>query len=76
VADGGRFFDTNVILCLASEDAAKTGHAEELLAEGGTISAQMFHGRHAARSHDRRRAHDARSFSLMTQLFGLPPMKQ
>jgi predicted nucleic acid-binding protein len=36
------FFDTNVILNLASEDAAKAGRAEELLAEGGVISIQVL----------------------------------
>ena len=36
------FFDTNVILYLASEDAAKASHAEELLAAGGVISIQVL----------------------------------
>lgn len=36
------FFDTNVILYLASEDAAKAGRAEDLLADGGTVSVQVL----------------------------------
>jgi predicted nucleic acid-binding protein len=36
------FFDTNVVLCLLSADAAKADRAEELLALGGTISVQVL----------------------------------
>lgn len=36
------FFDTNVVLCLLSADAAKADQAEELLALGGTISVQVL----------------------------------
>jgi predicted nucleic acid-binding protein len=36
------FFDTNVLVYLASSDAAKTERAESLLAEGGAISVQVF----------------------------------
>jgi predicted nucleic acid-binding protein len=36
------FFDTNVLLYLLSEDAAKADRAEELLAEGGTVSVQVL----------------------------------
>lgn len=36
------FFDTNIILYLASEDAAKANRAEELLAGGGLISVQVL----------------------------------
>ncbi len=36
------FFDTNIILYLASEDAAKANQAEELLAEGGLVSVQVL----------------------------------
>ncbi|WP_295393141.1 PIN domain-containing protein [uncultured Thiodictyon sp.] len=35
------FFDTNVILYLLSEDAAKANRAEALLASGGSISVQV-----------------------------------
>lgn len=38
----GRFFDTNVLLYLASDDAAKADRAEALIAEGGTISVQVL----------------------------------
>lgn len=36
------FFDTNVALYLLSGDAAKADRAEDLLAEGGTISVQVL----------------------------------
>ena len=39
---GDDFFDTNVVLCLLSADAAKADRAEELIALGGTISIQVL----------------------------------
>lgn len=36
------FFDTNVLLYLLSEDAAKAGRAEVLIAGGGRISVQVL----------------------------------
>jgi predicted nucleic acid-binding protein len=36
------FFDTNVLLYLLSEDAAKADRAEALLADGGVISVQVL----------------------------------
>lgn len=36
------FFDSNVLLYLASDDGAKANRAEVLLAEGGTISVQVL----------------------------------
>ena len=36
------FFDTNVLLYLLSEDAAKADRVEELLTSGGTISVQVL----------------------------------
>ncbi len=36
------FFDTNVVLYLLSEDAAKADRAEELLAAGGRVSVQVL----------------------------------
>lgn len=36
------FFDTNLLLYLLSDDAAKADRAEELLASGGVISAQVL----------------------------------
>jgi predicted nucleic acid-binding protein len=38
----GSFFDTNVLLYLASSDDAKAERAEQLLASGGTISVQVL----------------------------------
>jgi predicted nucleic acid-binding protein len=38
----GSFFDTNVLLYLASGDAAKADRAERLVAVGGTISVQVL----------------------------------
>lgn len=36
------FFDTNVLLYLLSADEAKANRAEDVVAEGGTISAQVL----------------------------------
>jgi predicted nucleic acid-binding protein len=36
------FFDTNVLLYLFSEDAAKAARAEALIAQGGVISVQVL----------------------------------
>ena len=38
----GSFFDTNILLYLASSDAAKADRAEGLLAGGGVISVQVL----------------------------------
>jgi predicted nucleic acid-binding protein len=38
----GRFFDTNVLIHVASADVAKADRAEKLLREGGTISVQVL----------------------------------
>src|ERR1044071_6905221 len=38
----GSFFDTNVLVYLASEDTAKADRAEEILGEGGVISVQVL----------------------------------
>ena len=38
----GSFFDTNVLLYLASGDPVKADRAERLVAEGGTISVQVL----------------------------------
>jgi predicted nucleic acid-binding protein len=38
----GSFFDTNVLIYVASGDAAKADRAESLLSEGGTISVQVL----------------------------------
>jgi predicted nucleic acid-binding protein len=38
----GSFFDTNVLLYLASSDPKKADRAERLVAEGGTISVQVL----------------------------------
>jgi predicted nucleic acid-binding protein len=38
----GSFFDTNILIYLASEDAAKADRAEAIVREGGTISVQVL----------------------------------
>lgn len=38
----GNFFDTNVLLYLASNDTTKADRAEALIADGGTISVQVL----------------------------------
>jgi predicted nucleic acid-binding protein len=38
----GSFFDSNVLLYLASSDPAKADRAEQLIAAGGTISVQVL----------------------------------
>jgi predicted nucleic acid-binding protein len=38
----GSFFDTNVLLYVASGDAAKADQAEKLIGDGGTITVQVL----------------------------------
>jgi predicted nucleic acid-binding protein len=38
----GSFFDTNVLLYVASEDRAKADRSEKLIVDGGTISVQVL----------------------------------
>ena len=38
----GSFFDTNILVYLASSDAAKADRAETILREGGTINVQVL----------------------------------
>ena len=38
----GSFFDTNVLLYIASGDPAKANRAEQLIGDGGTISVQVL----------------------------------
>jgi predicted nucleic acid-binding protein len=38
----GSFFDTNVVLYLASSDSGKADRADEMIAGGGTISVQVL----------------------------------
>ena len=38
----GSFLDSNIVLYLASEDLPKADRAQELVAEGGTISVQVL----------------------------------
>jgi predicted nucleic acid-binding protein len=38
----GKFFDTNVLLYIASGDAVKADRAEAIIAEGGVISVQVL----------------------------------
>jgi hypothetical protein len=37
----GSFFDTNVLVYLASSDPVKAGQAEKVIGEGGAISVQV-----------------------------------
>src|SRR5258706_191562 len=39
----GSFFDTNVLIYLASEDAAKSGRAESLVAGAGMLRVEVLH---------------------------------
>lgn len=41
-AGSKKFFDTNVLLYLLSADSAKAQRAEELVAEGGSVSVQVL----------------------------------
>jgi predicted nucleic acid-binding protein len=38
----GRFLDSNILMYLASGDAAKADRAEQLLRDGGTVSVQVL----------------------------------
>ena len=38
----GSFFDTNVLIYLASNDAAKADRAEAVVREGGAVSVQVL----------------------------------
>jgi predicted nucleic acid-binding protein len=38
----GSFFDTNILIYLASDDATKADRAEAIVREGGTISVQVL----------------------------------
>jgi predicted nucleic acid-binding protein len=38
----GSFFDTNVLMYIASADSAKADRAEKLIADGGTVSVQVL----------------------------------
>jgi predicted nucleic acid-binding protein len=38
----GKFFDTNVLVHLASSDHTKAGRVEEIVSTGGTISVQVL----------------------------------
>src|ERR1700722_17649029 len=38
----GSFFDSNILICLASDDAAKADRAEAIVREGGAISVQVL----------------------------------
>lgn len=38
----GSFFDTNILMYLASDDATKADRAETIVREGGTISVQVL----------------------------------
>lgn len=51
------FFDTNLLLYLASGNPAKAGRAEKLAGEGGTISVQVLNeGRYSPKLLNRRQS--------------------
>jgi predicted nucleic acid-binding protein len=72
----GSFFDTNVLVHIASSDRVKADKAEELLGAGGTISVQVLNeltnvGRHKMGMS----WHDTHAFlSLMRDLLTVHPL--
>jgi predicted nucleic acid-binding protein len=68
------FFDTNIILCLLSEDAAKADRALALLGAGGTVSVQVLN--EAASVARRKRALDWDEIgALLGTVRGLCPVR-
>jgi predicted nucleic acid-binding protein len=72
----GSFFDTDVLVCLASGDAAKADRAEKIVAGGGAISVQVLN---EVTNVARRKMHmswdDAHAFvSLLRGIFTVHPL--
>jgi predicted nucleic acid-binding protein len=69
----GSFFDTNVLLYTASNDAAKAERTEQLIAAGGTISVQVLN-EIANVARRKMRFSWERTHSLMSQIRQLLPV--
>jgi predicted nucleic acid-binding protein len=72
----GSFFDTNVLVCLASGDRVKADKAEALLDAGGAISVQVLNElTNVGRRKMRMSWHDTRAFlSLLRDLLTVHPV--
>jgi predicted nucleic acid-binding protein len=72
----GRFFDTNVLIYLASSDPVKAERAETIVSSGGTISVQVLNElANVARRKMRLSWNDTRAFlSMIRGLLLVSPM--
>jgi predicted nucleic acid-binding protein len=72
----GSFFDTNVLIYLASEDAAKADRAEAVISDGGAISVQVLNElANVARRKMRMSWQDTHAFlSLLRGLLNVHPL--
>jgi predicted nucleic acid-binding protein len=72
----GSFFDTNILLYIASGDRVKADKAEKLLGAGGTISVQVLNEiANVGRRKMRMSWHDTHAFlSLMRELLIVHPV--
>ncbi|KAF0222149.1 MAG: PilT domain-containing [Rhodospirillaceae bacterium] len=72
----GSFFDTNVLVYIASGDAAKADRAEEIIGDGGVISVQVLNElTNVARRKMRMTWPDTRSFlSTLRSLLTIRPI--
>jgi predicted nucleic acid-binding protein len=72
----GSFFDTNVLVYIASGDAAKADRAEEIIGDGGVISVQVLNElTNVARRKMRMTWPDTRSFlSALRSLLTVQPI--
>ena len=72
----GSFFDTNVLLYVASDDPAKADRAEELISAGGIISVQVLNEiTNVARRKMRLSWTETRAFlSMMRRLLPVQPL--
>jgi len=72
----GSFFDTNVLVYIASDDATKADRAEEIIGNGGVISVQVLNElTNVARRKMRMAWPDTRSFlSVLRSLLTVQPI--
>jgi predicted nucleic acid-binding protein len=72
----GSFFDTNILLYIASDDRVKADKAEKLLGAGGAISVQVLYEiANVGRRKMRMSWHDTHAFlSLMRELLIVHPV--